>query len=579
MKKRTLALILALVMVLSLGLTACGGSGDTTTTEPADTAGEPDTAPDAAPTDTAEKSTGYEDKTGIPVAYATDVDKAVAYAEQFADFYNLATPRDKLVVSASQDGGGFEPTAIGSFGVLDWIFPKFVSLDSGGNLINIVAKSIVKQDDLTYRITIWENIVDTDGNPFTTSDVEFCFQKMVDAGRIDQANRYDHLEIIDDYTFDFCLNGDTDFGVGEMAANLGAVPLYTQAACESHDFINDPVGIGGYMLKPGSYIPNSGFSVVTVDNWWFDEVKDQLPVISLTCLRNVKEIEYKILTESSSRAIGLELGDLDICDALDLLDAENLISNGFQKIQLPGNNTTAISFNSSEFSPCGDINLRMAICYAIDNAAFAAGVNSPATPAYGMYPTVYDALPEWSDPNARDYYDYNVEKAKELLAESSYDGTPLKMMYTSMGVLPDTALMVEAALREVGINVEHMQLEQTVILVKMFDKTAFDFKIEAFGGPGGNYMPSRAKIFTAANNTQHFDNGEGIHMVASPDLDELVYEIARTDREDDIRAWDELFTYEYCYGYGILTADSITAASADLNVCQDGAFVRFNACY
>ena len=78
-------------------------------------------------------------------------------------------------------------------------------------------------------------------------------------------------------------------------------------------------------------------------------------------------------------------------------------------------------FNCDEGKPTSDINLRKAIALAVDNEALTSvvyfGHNTPATTCESK--SCYDYDESWE---GNECYQYDLEKAKEYLAQSSYDG-------------------------------------------------------------------------------------------------------------------------------------------------------------
>jgi ABC-type transport system substrate-binding protein len=104
--------------------------------------------------------------------------------------------RDSVTMSASSDGGTFDPYSHSSLLATNLIFQSLVRLDNQGNIRYELARSVEQVDELHYTITLWDGIHDSEGNPLTTSDVVFSIELLQQTGNGSQVNKLDHLEIV-----------------------------------------------------------------------------------------------------------------------------------------------------------------------------------------------------------------------------------------------------------------------------------------------------------------------------------------------------------------------------------------------
>ena len=162
-------------------------------------------------------------------------------------------------------------------------------------------------------------------------------------------------------------------------------------------------------------------------------------------------IEYVLYSEISARISALIAGDCDII--LQVTEDMKSVIDSYADLQF--GSVQAMTYYLLRFNtqngPMASKELRHAMCLAIDRQALCdAFFMGNAT-----VPNGYN-FPEYGDYYVPDYpyYEYNHEKAKELVAASGYDGTEitfkLRSGYYTYG--DETAEAIVAMWKEAGIN-------------------------------------------------------------------------------------------------------------------------------
>jgi peptide/nickel transport system substrate-binding protein len=173
---------------------------------------------------------------------------------------------------------------------------------------------------------------------------------------------------------------------------------------------------------------------------------------------HIDKVIFRYIVETSTRKLMLENGEVDI--ALSLNPDELASLAGVQGITIDEKPTMRIFvvFMNNQKGPLQDVKVRQALAYAMDYSAVQQGVyNGKLAPLCGPLPP--------NDPNAFpcDKYPYklDMEKAKALLAESSYPEGGFALEATVMEgdfAFLKTAEILQAQLAELNIQVNITEL-------------------------------------------------------------------------------------------------------------------------
>lgn len=529
--KKVLALILALAMVLSLA--ACGGDGGTSKSN--EGGNNSSAGNESSSVKGEEEQPGGDEQTGY-----------------------LA---DNLNVGVSSDGQTLDPFASfvnwGNAAMTGLIYQHLIINDYAYNDYYELAKSIEQVDDTHWRLEIWDCIYDTAGNQLTIDDVIWSYQQLIDSGNAGAIPKFESWTKESDYVA--VMNLNAPFGDGDFAKHFGNSSILCQKTYEevcSGDMSTNPIGTGPYKLAENGYTVGSEVVLEVNEDYWAKDLDVNDPFMA----QNFKTITYKVLQSDSSRAIALENGEIDIADSLSSLDIQNLDTEKFNTIDMPVRAPISLVLNASADSVLQSKEIRQAILYGIDNAALAAGLSVPAEAVHSLQPAMVDAPESWVTGEGRDYYDYNPEKAAELLEQAGYNGEKLVLMYTSSTTGEEVAQIIQDQLRNLGITIEPKELDMVVAMEAQYDPTQWDIRIATLGG--GAYMSQVAKSWWSEDSAQHFDNGEIIAMVPDAHADELYVALNENPTEETINAWGD-YIDEMAYGYSICSYANQTACIAD----------------
>ena len=439
MKNRIIGLILIMVMVLSLA--ACSNS--------APSSEDKDTASTAAPQQTEQAGvSGSEQEQSDANAAETD-----AEVETFAPYDGVR----ELVVGISGDIVTWDPW--GSFNVgrqnMAPIIYQSLTADIANQETyeithyNVLAESTERIENGVYRIKIRDGVYDTAGYPFTAEDAIFSFQTCIDKGVLSQVKIIDHMELEDELTFLMYLTIDNVDGFTDVCA---AINMVTKESYESSPDEMQTTPVGTSPMKLESYTAGSEAVMVRSDNYWNEAANESKNIEDGYCnmwdFSDLDRVIYKFITNTTSLEIALENGEIDITKSIASEDVESFENSDTCKPFYHWDGLYGLAFNVSDNSPCADKNLRLAIAHAVDaESCLAAACDMRGEVATSWsFKTFFDYQDEWTD---REYFDYNMDKAKEYLAAweketgKSASALNLRLLYQAEDVVEATALAIQ----------------------------------------------------------------------------------------------------------------------------------------
>ncbi len=517
--KRTIALILSVLMLVCL-LTACGGSGSNSTDTPAAGTGTAASAPAASADNTA----------AAPAASAGGVTR----------------------LRNANDGDPGTLTPWGKEGVRNYFINlgyetlARITPDKSG-LDMCLAKEVIEVEaNKIYDVVLYDYIVDQAGNPLTAEDVVFSFEKFKEAGvNLRYVSSLEKAEATDTYTVRFTL---TEPKVGFINTMLDRIKIVTKAAYEASPdgMATQPVSTSPYVLK--EYVPSSYALFVKADSYWQTNEEE----ICYTSVANVDEIYIDIIPDKATQAISLESGDIDVSGYIKASDIKNFLNDdasardGYIRAQDYTSKQYFIIYNCSDNSPCADINLRKAIACAVDVAQVAQKnwgiIAVPATAICSQYNADYPA-------DFQSAYSYDTAQAEAYLKDSSYKGETLKMLvYNDFS--SDAAVLFQAYCAAVGINIELIQLDKAGYEAMRDDNsgTQYDLELSANGSTG--YAWDQMVFFSNEN----YENGMAHICIPDDQLQEYYHAMAMADTAGlDATAAFCQYVDDMCYGFGIGT--------------------------
>ncbi|PID97460.1 MAG: ABC transporter substrate-binding protein, partial [Actinomycetales bacterium] len=292
-------------------------------------------------------------------------------------------------------------------------------------------------DDKTWEVTLRDGAKFTDGNPVTTDDVVFSFERVLDpANKSLYASFIPFVEKVEKKD-DKVVTIKTKYPFSLVPERLSVVKVVPKAAVEADPKAFDmmPIGTGAYKMTDNGA---SSQKVVLERN---DDYNGPRPA-------KVKTVEVDIIPDDSTRTNALTSGAVM---AIDSVPATNLASLSESKdvAAKQGFGLVFVLFNNGPNSPMKEQKNRQAIMYALDYAKICSvGMSDLATPASCFVQEDHPAYKK-----ASTVYSYDLEKAKALLAETGLK--EIKFLATNHGFFSGVRPIVKENLEALGIKVSY----------------------------------------------------------------------------------------------------------------------------
>lgn len=315
---------------------------------------------------------------------------------------------------------------------------------------------IISEDGLTYTVKLKNYAKWSDGTPITADDVIFTVEAAMnsDTGSplITGFDKIEKITKVDDYTIEFKL--------GTVYAPFIYALVFEPAP--AHILKDVPVT----ELKKHQYGSNVDVTVTSGPWLWKEWTQGQQLVFERNpdywgeVKPNIQTVIYKIYADQNTEVQALLRGDVDHVSAIPVTmnDAVKKDPNIYLVLE-PGPSYEFISFNfkdenfASGVSPFKSQKTRQAIAYAldrqgmIDNVLKGTGIlmNTPFLPG------------SWADPGDKaTNYEYNPEKAKQLLAEDGW------VMNEKTGILEKNGIPFSFELQYNAGNSRREQVSQVI---------------------------------------------------------------------------------------------------------------------
>lgn len=327
--------------------------------------------------------------------------------------------------------------------ICDLIYDNLYFQDPEGNLHpRLLAKHEVSEDGLTWTLHLRKGAKFSDGSLFNADVVKQTWERILDP-KMRVPLRF-AVSMVKE-----CVKIDNDtvqlklkypFAPLDATLSMALVSSISPAALEKfgEDVRQHPVGAGPFVLS--KWVKGDRIELTRNEAYW-----GKAPTVD--------KITFKIIPEATTREAMLRTGEIDICYKPLPSNLASLQAQAGITVEMPLDTRTIFMGLNCQKGATMDKKVRQAFNYAIDKKAIVDRILfNTAQPMDGpVSPKLFGYV------KMDHQYDYDPEKAKQMLKEANFDFSKTISMRTPNGrYLFDKQVseVVQAYLQAIGVKVE-----------------------------------------------------------------------------------------------------------------------------
>ncbi len=368
-----------------------------------------------------------------------------------------------VVLGITQEPKIFDPhtaVAAGDKEILFNVFEGLVKCTSNGEFVPALAtKYSMSTDAMTYTFTIRQDVHFHNGKIMTPDDVVYSLKRA--AGLDTGTPLVTALAGISSVE----KSGASDVIVTLKSPDAELIPFFTTAIIPDDvtDIGKTPIGTGPFVFD--SYTVGQSVILTKNDKYW----QADLPYLD--------KVTFKVTADMDAAFIELKSGTIDIFPYLTNDKAQQITSS--YNIVSGGTNMVQIFALNNAVKPFDNPLVREAINYAVDKDTLIKQV----TDGYGtkLVTGMSPAMGSYYDKSLDGSFTYNIDKAKELLAQAGYpDGFTSTVTVPSNYVIHvNTAVVLAEQLKKVGITLNIKSVDWATWLSDVYTGRNFDSTVIA----------------------------------------------------------------------------------------------------
>lgn len=421
--------------------------------------------------------------------------------------------------------------------MVDYVVETLVVFDDAGELVGKLAETFeTSEDGTTVTLGLREGVTFHDGTPFDAEAVVFNLQRIIDpALTVPLGAPFEVIEsvtAVDESTVEVQLSRPSPGFLSALSVTTAGMisPDSVETGGNTNANYQRPVGTGPYVF--GEFVAGESLTVTRYDDYWGDE-----PYYGT--------VVFRVVPEAATRESLLLAGQVDMMILPPVSDIEALQNNDDVEVLLAESDRTIfIAFDTND-PLLSNREVRQALNYAVDKEAIVDSVLFGAAEVLNapMAPSLFGYCETGS-------YDYDPDRARQMLADAGADGATLELLTPSGRYVQDqqAAEAIAGYLREVGLDVSVSTSDFPSFLARVNappSPQTVDMHLLGWAPP---YLDAdfQMQMFRQAT---HPPAGLATSFYTNPEVEEL---LAQADVEVDRDAREQL----YCDASQIIWEDA-----------------------
>jgi peptide/nickel transport system substrate-binding protein len=385
----------------------------------------------------------------------------------------------------------------------NWLAPvyeRLIDQTPDAELIPGLATEWEFVDQLTFEMKLREGVTFHDGTPFNAEAVKINIERAKndpESGLFAYLEPVATVEVVDDLTVRFILSKPDSTLPNQLATRPGM--MASPAAIATDNLDTEMVGTGMFTFV--EYRDGDRAIFERNEDYWGEPAK-------------LQRLELVYMVDPTTRANALVSGQVDAAP-IDPNDVAQVEGAGFD-VQFGEGVTLWHLFVNRTLSEFGDVRVRQAMEHAVDHQALVdLLIQGYGKPSQQWVP---EGTPYWNEDYAFPHYEYDPERARELLAEAGLpDGFSFELLVPNSASFVRLAEILQQQYAEVGIDVTLRQIDASessdiffvrkegqVLLaaapgrVDPAELVQIYFNPTSFSNPGGHTTPEIMEAWQAA---------------------------------------------------------------------------------
>ena len=375
--------------------------------------------------------------------------------------------------------------------------------DDSGMEPRLAESWTLNEDATVYTFKLRKGVKFHNGEEMTAKDVVYSIGRAMSEPSLQPY--YEMIEKVeagaDDHTAVITLK----YAFAPFLSYLANFMIVNEAHASRNSLLDTECGTGPYKLVDIDM--NTECNMTRFDEYW----RGPAPI---------KNAKVKVITEGTTAVTAFEAGELDFMFCFNVSAFKPLEETGLYNTKLAPTFHTAFILMNNKVAPLDNKLVRQALSHATDrDTMIAIAYEGLASPAYLMANTSAFGVPKDKFYN---HYEYDLEKAKGLLAQAGYpDGLDLGVMTVISGSYHEKyAQVFQQSLAEIGVAIRLQGSESAVA-----DAVAHNYVLCTMGGGFTTDFAYAARDYYVPKNMSAYANSRVTELV----------ERAASEKETDMR--------------------------------------------